>query len=304
PNSFSFNGSRYSVQPYQPQRVPAQITDVYLDINRSWSKEDFARIWKEVTAKKVWVYAGDMTALTSANKDSLFASLQKQSFSLFPFYLVKKPEHSLVVSQSGAYSPTLSDLDGSPFLASLQKRFGRGQRVRLFHFGADLSPYIRSLKERRYFDFETGDPALLRSLLAKQVFVQDAETDNTVVVHSAGVVVTKQAGDTASNAPDHLLRLFAYNHILQQLGRKDPTAADSTALVKEAGEAYVVSPVSSLVVLETAEDYEHFGIKDSENSLKNAGIKGKGAVPEPGEWAIIILVGAFFIFFLLKSKLV
>ncbi|HET7898492.1 MAG TPA: XrtN system VIT domain-containing protein, partial [Flavisolibacter sp.] len=127
PNRFSFNGSQYSVRPYQPQRVPAQITDVYLDINQSWSNEDLATIWKEVAAKKVWVYEGEIIAVTPANKDSLFASLQKQSFSLFPFYLVKKPEQSLVVSQSGAYSPTLSDLEGSPFLASLQKRFSNGQ---------------------------------------------------------------------------------------------------------------------------------------------------------------------------------
>ncbi len=57
----------------------------------------------------------------------------------------------------------------------------------------------------------------------------------------------------------------------------------------EAQKAYVVSPVSSMVVLETQKDYERFNIKDSQNSLNNASMKSKGAVPEPHEWALIII---------------
>lgn len=303
-HAFSFNGYQYSLHPYKPQRVPATINDVYLDINQAWSEEDLTKVWNVVKHKQVWVYQNGMVAVNSGNKEDLFAALRTQSFSLFPFQLLPDPEQSLVVSKSGSYSPTLSDLEGSPFLTSLQKRFGPASRVRLFHLGADCSPYIRSLKERRYFDFERGGPELLEFLLSQKSFVKDVETDSQIVVHSAGVVITKQPGETLSTAPDHLLRLFAYNHILQQLRRKDSLSVDSTALVKEAEEAYVVSPVSSLVVLETAADYERFGIKDSENSLKNALLKNKGAVPEPGEWAIIILVGAVFVFFILKSKLV
>jgi hypothetical protein len=59
--------------------------------------------------------------------------------------------------------------------------------------------------------------------------------------------------------------------------------------VQEAVKAYVVSPVSSLVVLETKKDYERFGIEDSKNSLRNASLQSKGAVPEPHEWALIII---------------
>jgi XrtN system VIT domain protein len=99
------------------------------------------------------------------------------------------------------------------------------------------------------------------------------------------------------------MRLFAYNHILQSLGKKDTSLVDSTALIQEAQEAYVVSPVSSLVVLETQADYDRFDIKDSEASLKNASLKNTGAVPEPGEWAIIILLVATLVLFMVKSKI-
>lgn len=60
-----------------------------------------------------------------------------------------------------------------------------------------------------------------------------------------------------------------------------------TNLVNRAKQAYVVSPLSSLIVLETQNDYDRFGIKKSKNSLGNAGVSG--AVPEPHEWALIIL---------------
>jgi XrtN system VIT domain protein len=217
--------------------------------------------------------------------------------------VVTKPAQSLVVSKSGAYSPTITDLEGSRFLKNLQEKLRSAERLRLFHVGEDISPYIRSLKERRAFHFENGTAGLLEFLLTNNVFVEDVENDNEVIVHSAGAVITKQPGEAASNAPDHLLRLFAYNHILQQLGRRDTAGIDSTALITEAQQAYVVSPVSSLVVLETQADYDRFGIKDSENSLKNASLSNKGAVPEPGEWAIIILGLAAFLFFVHKTKL-
>ncbi|MGN6417279.1 MAG: hypothetical protein ACTHMC_07300, partial [Pseudobacter sp.] len=76
--------------------------------------------------------------------------------------------------------------------------------------------------------------------------------------------------------------------------------ADS--LVAQAAEAHVVTPVSSLVVLESKADYDRFDIKASENSLHNAAIASKGAVPEPHEWALIIL--AILILITLKYQAV
>jgi hypothetical protein len=71
-------------------------------------------------------------------------------------------------------------------------------------------------------------------------------------------------------------------------------------LVDMASTAYVVSPVSSLIVLETKEDYERFGIKDKDNSLHNASKNGAGAVPEPHEWALIILFLVLIAYTLMK----
>jgi hypothetical protein len=51
------------------------------------------------------------------------------------------------------------------------------------------------------------------------------------------------------------------------------------------------------VVLEKQEDYERFDIKQDEG-LGNAALGSKGAVPEPHEWALIIL--AIFLLITLK----
>jgi len=86
------------------------------------------------------------------------------------------------------------------------------------------------------------------------------------------------------------MRLFTYNDLMKKIGRnyfKKEKLAD--ALVAQAERGFVVSPVSSLLVLETQADYDRFDIKRSKNSLKNASIKNSGSVPEPREWLLIIL---------------
>ena len=73
-------------------------------------------------------------------------------------------------------------------------------------------------------------------------------------------------------------------------------------LVDEAISFYVVSPVSSLIVLETKQDYERFDIKGKENSLHNATKNSSGAVPEPHEWALIILFGMLILYSLRQTR--
>ncbi|MCE3228908.1 MAG: hypothetical protein K0S32_3459, partial [Bacteroidetes bacterium] len=64
-------------------------------------------------------------------------------------------------------------------------------------------------------------------------------------------------------------------------------------LFRETEEGYVVTPISSMIVLESKEDYDKMGIKENQNTVGNAGILGGGAVPEPHEWLLIILVFLF-----------
>ena len=113
----------------------------------------------------------------------------------------------------------------------------------------------------------------------------------------------KMCGFTISDGPDHLMRLFAYNDIMRRLGQNGLNdSLDHSELVQEAQAAYVVSPVSSLIVLETQQDYDRFDIKESQQSLKNASAKSNGAVPEPHEWILIAIAAGIAFFLFIKTR--
>lgn len=287
---FSFNGNQYTVRPYQKQRIASMIQEVYLDINQSWTDKDFEETWNAVKEELVFVYDDGLIAMNEENKFGLFDRLRKKQFSLFPFAELRLPGQSLVITKCEKPSPNLRDINGSRFYQQLKTFFGQSEPVMLYGIGEELSPFLKTLKEYRCFRFEWGGTSELHSIIQQQVFATNIENEKQVVLDHAGIMIEKTEGALPSEAPDHLMRLFAYNHVMQQKGKSimDSSSWDDR-LVKEATEAYVVSPVSSLVVLEKQADYERFNIKDSNNSLKNAAAKANGASPEPHEWALILL---------------
>jgi XrtN system VIT domain protein len=289
--SFSFDGKVYSVRPYQKQRASADIRKVYLDINNSWTKDEFDSVLQLLGDKDVFVYHNnELVQVNTKNKDWLYAEISAARFSIFPFFKVNDVSNSLVITKSTTVSPNTGDLTDSRFMKSLKDYLSTSDKIRLFNIGPELCPYLKTLKEYRVFQYEHGDIQLLKSLLANNHFAQDIENDQQVVIDNAELAIVQSDGVMRSDAPDHLMRLFSYNHILQKMGtRLLTTDSLNTDLVEEAKKAYVVSPVSSLIVLETQKDYERFNIHDSNNSLKNASANSKGAVPEPHEWALIII---------------
>ncbi|MDB5253154.1 MAG: XrtN system protein [Flaviaesturariibacter sp.] len=301
--SFTFNGSRYFIGPYEPTPVSALLENIYLDINESWTREEFESIWKAAAGKAVWVYDDEMVRLNAANKDEWFRILSEKKFTLFPLFLVPNPSTALVVSRSGAQTPNLADLRGSPFYSRLRNFSPQRGHLRLFHFGGMPSAYLASLRDYRFFQFAQGTVADAAEAIGTGRFPASAETDNKVVIYSAGLVIGKEPGSRTSTGPDHLMRLFAYNHLLQKYGSQGLDSAETNeAMQKEAAEANIVSPVSSLVVLETQQDYDRFDIEKSRNSLGNATLKSSGAVPEPHEWVLIILFAIGGGYLLYKRK--
>ena len=288
---FSFDGNNYHIRPYDIQRIPTEFQNVFLDLNNSWTNRDFENIWELVKSKNVWVYDSVLTPITEENHIRVFNKLRKNRFSLFPFHLVNDPGSSLVITKNDGFSPNLEDLSGSPFLTSLKTSpLKADDGYCVFSLNQSLSPYLKTLKEYRFFRYETGTIEQLSGLLQQQYFAKNIETENQVVLENSGLAINTEKGSGPSTAPDHLMRLFSYNHILQQQGRT--MFSNNTwneALVKEAQRANIVTPVSSLVVLETQKDYDRFKISNDEISLKNATAKNTGAAPEPHEWALILL---------------
>lgn len=290
-DAFSFNGKSFRMRPYQKQRATADFNFVYMDVNESWTMEECEKVYDMFKDKAVYVYDEGIKQLTNENFGATLRRMRQNKFSLFPIQEITDARNALIVSKSTASSPNLKDIKDTRFMQSMKTYLQQAQRLRLFNIGTELSPYLKSLKEYRVFDYEEGNVADLQKLVASRTFASDIESDQRVVVDNAGVAIVQEPGDvTTGNAPDHLMRLFAYNHIMKKLGSRLVTGEElNQDLVDEAKESYIVSPVSSLIVLESQRDYDRFNITESERSLHNASMGSKGAVPEPHEWALIIL---------------
>jgi XrtN system VIT domain protein len=306
-NQFSFDGFTYSLSAFTPSMAKVQFDDVYLDINNAWTVNEIGSLQPLLEDYKVNVYIeNDFVAITTENWKEVTDALRRTNFSLFPFHRIKQSEGVMVVTKGKELSPYLRDVKTSAFAEGISQYFASGRKVYVFNFEGGTSTYIRSLKELRAFHFAQGNTAKLLDILKMKNFPMVNETDEQVALHESGMVIEKKQTapvSTKDNAPDHLARLFAYNNIMRQVGVnyfKDDFINDK--LVDEAATAYVVSPVSSLIVLETKEDYERFGIKDKENSLRNATKNSSGAVPEPHEWALIIVFLGFIAFYVVRSK--
>lgn len=302
-NVFIFKGQQYSVEEYEPVNVSFVAKDIYLDINDTWLDREIEFFRRIRNDRNVFIYFDErFVRLTEENWD-LIEHFEDNNFSIFPFHRIDNAANALVVTKGKRLSPYLRDMRESPFGTALKDYFVAGNKVHVFNLGNEVPMYIRSLREFRAFDFVSGDIDGMSSLLDTNTFPEVVESEDAVVLHDSQMKITRaSAKSTKSNAPDHLARLFAYNDIMRKVGAtyftQDYVNDD---LVNEAVNAYVVSPVSSLIVLETAKDYERFDIKNVDESLLNAVRKHSGAVPEPHEWALIVLFGVFVLFVMFRQ---
>lgn len=300
--SFSFANKIYSLAPYHPALSSFTFHSAFLDINASWTRGEFEQVMAVLEGKRVYVYDSALIRIGKDNADELWSKLHKRQFSLFPLYEIADPATSVLISRSADDSPGLDQLEGTSFMTKTKSFLAASGKVKLFNIGTNLSPYLRSLKEFRVFLYDHGTVDQLSALVKNQHFPSDVETDDAVIIHESDMIIQQRQGTVSSTGPDHVYRLFTYNHIMQKLGTGTLTGrSPDSSLVAEAAKAYVVSPVSSLVVLETQADYDRFGISDSGSSLKNAALASKGAVPEPHEWALIVL-SIFVIAVVIKRK--
>ncbi len=302
---FSFQDHSYTVAPLQKESINLNPDTLFLDLNSSWSEDEFHQVVTLLKGKKVFVVQDQMVQITPDNETTIFDQFAKKNFSLFPFYKIPNAAHTLVISKSTLNSPNLSDLEDSKFLNDLASFFkNHNSKINLYQIGNTSSNYIKSLKELQVFNFYSGDIERFAQMIKDRQFFVNQCDSNTVVLENAQIVIQSKEIKSDSKAPDHLLRLYAYNKIMQELGKDylNKEYSFNQHMITIANEAYIVSPVSSLVVLETTKDYDRFGIDENKNSLKNASMESSGAVPEPHEWALILLFIGIGIFIFVKSK--
>lgn len=291
--AFSFLNKSYELVAVDVQETRFNPTQVYLDLNNSWTQTEIDEITKQFKRANIKININQLSTFSSNN----MSNWELPNFNLFPFHAIEDNGQTLIITKSTDFTPNLEDLDGTQFK---QKLFAHCQsqngKFKVYDLSKSASPYIKSLQELGIIDVSPlHDLSKVMSDLQKEVFTSYPTKDDVVRLASAGIGIKETTQKGTSDAPDHLLRLFAYNHVLAQIGPNyfNEDFFDET-LIREAEIANVVTPISSLIVLETLNDYERFGIDENKDALGNAALSSSGSVPEPHEWALII-IGLFFI---------
>ncbi|MGQ1784161.1 XrtN system VIT domain-containing protein [Saccharicrinis sp. GN24d3] len=306
-NPFTFNKQSYQIKPieYAHNRIPKAI---YLDINQSWNEKEVKQIMSQAGSAPVYVHDHGFMQLELANFDMLIHRLTKRPFSLMPVFEIDWPESALIITKGKNNSPIPSELKSSVFhnrlITYLSEQTKSVATIVLDHM---KSPYITSLEQLKLIDCRNMTIAELQGLQIENWFKEYRQIKGGVNIsmsHMAIVPAVTNKDNTAQipRAPSHLLRLYNYHTVMQKAGnlflQEDATIPKSVYHL--CNEAFIVTPVSSLIVLESQKDYDRFDIKKNKNSLQNANLQDSGAVPEPHEWALIIALGAILCFVYFK----
>jgi len=285
-SAFRFDNTRYTLQPYKPAISVLDPDTLYLDINRHWPYKDYLQLVTTLRSKKLYVYKDQKwISVNPSNARQVFEERQQLRFSLFPFHRVPAGNNTLVITAGGKSGPFLSDLSFDSFSASLNQYLQSHHPV-VFNIGDTVSPFIGSLSAAKQITLQKGELSSLVTQLQRRTFSLPVKAQDRIDIPAAGISIVQAPDSGATRGPDHLARLFAYHWLLEASARQP---ADTNKLMDVAAKGYVVSPVSSLLVLETQADYDKHKIANNEIGLQNAALKGHGSVPEPHEWALFIL---------------
>ena len=310
---FSFDKKTYRVSELTPQYEAFDAQEIYLDINGSWSKTDCENVAQLCETKPVFVFSkNQFTRLNAENDKTIFKELLNHNFSIFPIHLIKNPENALVITKNKPFSPNFTDLKGSRFANDMSAILPDVPPIRVFGLDNQFSTYYNTLRQMRVINADGGSLSDLISIITtEKKFIKNTETATQLDILPAQMSILEQKqADTSKiqSKNDHLLRLFAYNKILATVGKNYfRNDYDLKPLVDLAEKAYIVSPVSSFIVLETEADYERFGIKKGDKKslghavLNQAAASKSGAAPEPQEWLLIVLALGVVIFFAKKQ---
>ena len=295
-NNFSFNGFNYHLKEITPIEKKLNIKKIFLDITKDWNEDEYNKIVNDCQNSKCYAWLPEAVEITDSNKKLVWKEASKNQFSMPFFNDIQQPENTIIIIKSGGLSPILGDLKYSDYSQNTINYLVANQsKITVLNFGNELSPLWRFLNELRLIDYHLMSTNEIQKLIVTNKINVIPEDSNTVALHDSHMCIIKEKTNPdaliKSKAPDHLLRLFAYNDVLRKIGKKyyEKEKYEQT-FFKEAEEAYVVTPLTSMLVLESEEDYKRMGITENINTVGNAGVLKGGAVPEPHEWLLIALV--------------
>lgn len=305
-NAFSWKNKVYEIKKPERETIAFMPSELVLDLNSSWTLDEL----KTITAnnRKYAVYLNNKKQLLGKdNYGTIFGEFESLHYSLLPLY--KLQPNSLVITKCGNFSANFEELGASEYLLQL-KANTKSKNLKVINISEGLTPFWQTVKEQKYVEYLKTDLKTALKLIEKRQFVTLKTGENLVNIEPAEMAIqqSEKTNLSLNNGSTHLYRMYAFGKVLEEQVK---IQSDSTAVnqyVDLAKDANIVTPITSLIVLETDEDYKNNGIEKNEGTLGNATINDTtetngdtNASPIPNQW-IIALLGFVLAFFYYRKK--
>jgi XrtN system VIT domain protein len=300
--AFVWKNKAYRIKEIEKQKIAFAPSEIVLDLNESWTKAEIKTIVNQ-TNNKYFVWKNNQKQeINKANYESVFSQFEDLSYSLLPLYNLK--ENSLVITKCGTISANFEELATSEYLNKL-KLNTQQKNIKTINISEDLNPFWQTLKEQKLVSYLKIDLTNALKMIQSNQFVALKTSENTINIEPSNIAIQENALDpkTQNNGSNHIYRMYAFGKVLSEQVTIQNDSLAQNRYVDLAKDANIVTPISSLIVLETDEDYKNNGIEKNVNTLGNASVNNDGAVPEPHEWLLIIIGLTMVLWYYRKQKL-
>ena len=245
----------------------------------------------------------NLNLLRSLNYKTVLDQFKALTYSLLPLYELK--DSSLVITKCSSISANFEELESSDYLKKLRK--GTKQKnIKVINISENLNPFWQTVKEQKIVSYLKIDLNNCLNLIEQDQFLEFKALENTINIEPASIAIqeTDITEEMRNNGSNHIFRMYAFGKVIQEQVAIQNDSVKENRFINLAKEANIVTPISSLIVLETDEDYKKNGIEKNVNTLGNASINNDGAVPEPHEWLLIIIGLTTVYFYYRKLKMI
>lgn len=299
-SSFAWKGKVYEVMPIVKENISFIPTEIILDLNNNWNLDEIKSIVNQKNAKYFAFINDQKVEINSSNYETIFSNYESLEYSLLPLF--KLNENSLVITKTGKFSANFEELQSSSYLKKIKSKV-KEKKLKVINISEEINPFWQTVKEQKYVDYLKTDLKSCIELIDKKQFIIIMSADNVVNIESSNASIHEKINAaSSSNGSNHIYRMYAFGKVLDEQIKIQNDTLVANQYVSLAKHANIVTPISSLIVLETDADYDKNGIEKNVNTLGNASINNDGAVPEPHEWLMIIAGLSLLFLYYKKSK--
>ncbi len=300
-NVFVWKNNAYEINKIQTQKIAFVPSEIVLDLNNSWTKDEVKTIVNQAKTNYFVLINKEKIKINKNNYENIFAKFETLSYSLLPFYNLK--ENTLVVTKCPDFSANFEELATTEYLRKL-KLNTKQRNIKVINISENLNPFWQTIKEQKYVSYAKTDLKSCLKLIEQNQFIELKTSENSINIEPANIAIQQNPANESikNNGSDHIYRMYVFGKVLADQVEIQNDSLAQNKYVDLAKDANIVTPISSLIVLETDEDYKANGIEKNVDTLGNASINNHGAVPEPHEWALIFIALTLILGYYRKQK--